>query len=333
MTKKKAKMNRANLRSLRTDPTRTRTIVRAFSADINRRYREVAKAVKEAVVKQDVFGLKTDTLFPTNVAYEKIEYKFSINVGWQEFRFSTDAQKIGKFREWFQDQVDAKILSTTANGEPWSATYVESAYKKGVVRAYTDTRPNLDADQLGFYNGQKSEFLKSAFAAPEATSKIQLVATRSFETLRGINSTMSSRLNMILADSLANGYGADKIARMMTKQITSMSKVRAKRLARTELAYAHAEGQLDSFERLGIEELGVMAEWHTAGDNRVCPLCAPLESVTIPVKKARGMLPRHPNCRCAWIPAFSDMKEEGQKRGKRATKAIKKSRKAQEPKA
>lgn len=33
---------------------------------------------------------------------------------------------------------------------------------------------------------------------------------------------------------------------------------------------AHAEGQLDALEQMGVEEVGVMVEWSTAGDDRVC---------------------------------------------------------------
>ena len=74
-----------------------------------------------------------------------------------------------------------------------------------------------------------------------------------------------------------------------------------------------------------------MAEWSTAGDDRVCPLCGPLEGSVMTVKEARGLLPRHPNCRCAWIPADKKRKEAGQKRGPARDAAVKKSIKAEGP--
>lgn len=66
---------------------------------------------------------------------------------------------------------------------------------------------------------------------------------------------------------------------------------------------AHAEGQLDALERLGVTSVGVAVEWSTAGDDRVCPLCRPLEGVVYKVSEAHGLLPRHPRCRCAFLPA------------------------------
>jgi len=89
-------------------------------------------------------------------------------------------------------------------------------------------------------------------------------------------------------------------------------------VARTEIIRTHAEGQLDAFERLGVTEVGVMAEWITADDERVCPLCKSLDGVVLKVKEARGLLPRHTNCRCAWTPANVGEDESKQKRSKSA---------------
>jgi hypothetical protein len=66
-------------------------------------------------------------------------------------------------------------------------------------------------------------------------------------------------------------------------------------LARTEIVNAHAVGQLNAFRMLGLEELGVMAEWSTGGDDRVCPDCGALEGEIFTVDEAEGMIPLHPN--------------------------------------
>jgi len=59
-----------------------------------------------------------------------------------------------------------------------------------------------------------------------------------------------------------------------------------------------------------------MAEWATADDDRVCKLCAPLDGVVLKVGEARGLLPRHPNCRCCWTPANVGEDKSEQKRTK-----------------
>jgi len=121
------------------------------------------------------------------------------------------------------------------------------------------------------------------------------------------------------------------IAREMNRTIDKMTRSRARVLARTEIIHAHAEGQLDSFEDLGVEEVGVEAEWSTAGDMHVCPVCSSLQGVVMSVAKARGLIPRHPQCRCAWIPANVGESAVGQKRGAAAEAAMKKSILAEKP--
>jgi len=133
-------------------------------------------------------------------------------------------------------------------------------------------------------------------------SKVRLLGTRSWQGLKGITDAMGLDLNRILAEGMVDGRGAVQIAKDMMKQV-GFSRSRAMTFARTEIINAHAEGQLDAFGKLGIEELGVMAEWSTAGDDRVCERCFGMEGQTFDIKEARGLIPLHPNCRCSWIPS------------------------------
>jgi SPP1 gp7 family putative phage head morphogenesis protein len=88
----------------------------------------------------------------------------------------------------------------------------------------------------------------------------------------------------------------------MVKIVKSISVRRAGALARVEVIRAHANAQLDAFELLGIKKVGLKAEWHTAGDEKVCPKCKPLEGAVFTIAQARGLIPRHVNCRCCWLP-------------------------------
>ncbi len=109
-------------------------------------------------------------------------------------------------------------------------------------------------------------------------------------------------MNRILADGIAHGRGVKAIARDLVERVDTLTRSRALMIARTEVINAHAEGQLDAFAELGVESLGVMAEWSTAGDDHVCPECSAMEGKIIPIDEARGMIPMHPNCRCSWVP-------------------------------
>ena len=59
-----------------------------------------------------------------------------------------------------------------------------------------------------------------------------------------------------------------------------------------------------------------MVEWSTAGDDRVCEACLPMEGVVLKLSEAHNMIPRHPNCRCSFIPANVGESRGEQVRGK-----------------
>jgi len=290
---------------LRADPTRTGRVRREFISDVNRRFKSLLRDITDLIIVDDAFGLKT-----------KAPLKLNLNA--ERWQFVTSDEKVKQFRGWLDRRIDAGLLSVDTTGTAWTAKYIDSAYKQGVRRGYDDaTRAGYeDTETLpGFSQGQRSAFLSSSFAAPERASKLRLLQTRTFEDLRGVTAQMSSRMARALADGLAEGRGILDIADSV-RSAAGIPLTRARTIARSEIIYAHSEGQLDSFEDLGVDEIGVMAEWSTAGDDRVCELCASLEGVVMTVKEARGLIPRHPNCRCTWLPANVGETGKGQKRTK-----------------
>lgn len=285
---------------LRQDPTRTTTIQRRFALALRARFAKVRRHIIEFLVELDALGLKEKS---TLVPFRKLVG----NVQPREFQFLTDAAKLKAFNDWLRQQIEADILSVdpgTDPTRPWTSTYIESSYKRGLMNAFAASKQGQLFDEDAANAKTQEAFLRSAFNQPETLSKVQLLSTRSFEQLKGITSTMSSNMNRILAQGIADGRGPADIAREMSDNIDGLSRGRAMVLARTELINAHAEGQLDTFEELGVEELGVKAEWSTAGDDRVCPQCAPMEGKVFSMQEARGMIPLHPQCRCSWIPAI-----------------------------
>ena len=275
------------------DPTRTTLLRRKHLIDIRARMNRLKKWIQRWLVTDDMLGLGDKPRLTFNVV--------------REFEFATSEQKLAAFRRHFENQINAGLLEVTNTGQPWTEQYVSSAYRKGQERAYFDVKKGTRAERLPFYAGSKTDFLRSSFFAPEAVSKVALLASRSFEELRGISAATSQQINRILADGLINGQGPATIAREMTKQIDTITSRRALTLARTEIIHAHAEGQLDSFERLGIETVSPQVEWLTAGDERVCVECDEFSGDVFTIDEARGMIPWHPNCRCAWTPGIAKL--------------------------
>jgi SPP1 gp7 family putative phage head morphogenesis protein len=232
----------------------------------------------------------------------------------QRFAFPRTSQQVRAFNKWLKTQVQAEVLLGQAKQaeDAYWRQYVQEGYEKGAGRAFDQTRKPALAFEPGagvsdFYQGTKDEFLRSAFARPIAIERVKQLAGRVFVGppgvgLKGITQQMGERMSQVLTDGLTQGKNPRDIGRLLAKEI-GITRKRAEMIARTEVIRAHAEGQLDAMEALEVEEVGVMVEWSTAGDDRVCPMCQPLEGSVMKIKEARGILPRHPLCRCAYIPA------------------------------
>ena len=275
---------------LRADPSRTATLRRLFEQELRRRFKRVAKLLDELVVGEDVFGLTREVPI--------------MNARWV---FHTKAEQVAMFLKWIAETLGVEVLNRVdeaaqAQKDAYWRRFVEEAYKKGQGRAFDDVRkPELQED-MGWYKGTRDEFLRSSFGRPMSIEKVQLMAGRVFTDLKGVTQSMATVMSRELVDGFARGDNPHTLARRLKDEL-DMGSNRAATIARTEVLRAHVEGQLDALEAMGIEKVGVMVEWDTAGDGRVCRLCSAMQGTVLTLKEMRGMLPRHPNCRCVPVPA------------------------------
>jgi len=122
-------------------------------------------------------------------------------------------------------------------------------------------------------------------------------------TIRSIAANRLKALGMILADGAERGDSVDTIASAIQGLLSNPS--RAEMIATTELNRAVSRASLGSYIRNGIDAV----EWISAGDGRVCNICADNadggprppgdffpSGVTAP--------PGHPWCRCALVPVI-----------------------------
>lgn len=270
------------------DPSKTTILRQAFIRAMNKRLLKLKQDVLKWILEEDELGL-----LPVEIR----------QVGNRRtYAFATATEKVSVFRRWFTNKVKQGVLET--DGVPaWTDEYIHSAYRKGLVHSYLESRRRfLAAIDPRFIDLARDEFLKEAFAAPETVKKIQSIYTRTFETLKDYTHDMAVKTSSTLAEGLANGLHPSQIARELTSKMDNLSRSRAFTIARTEIIHAHAEGQLDGYEKLGVKEVGADMEWSTSGDSRVCEKCSMMEGVIYKIEEARGKIPLHPNCRCAWIP-------------------------------
>jgi SPP1 gp7 family putative phage head morphogenesis protein len=245
------------------------------------------------VVEEDAFGLKLKNHSVSGAVFN------SITANANQWADRDDAGKMQAFKQWLASQVDNEVLqNSTLDNDKWLAAYIDDAFQRGRSRGFDDVKKQARQFQNNnFYNGTKQEFLRSAFGGPAGPERVKALLSRSFSDLKGVTDAMASQMQRTLADGLIQGISPREIARQLADRLDKIGKTRALTIARTEIIRAHAEGQLESMDALGVEKVGIMAEWSTAGDDLVCPLCSPLEAMSLKIKEARGMIPRHPNCR------------------------------------
>lgn len=239
---------------------------------------------------------------------EKLGMKHKEKAVWNTlWSFHTSSQKLSAFSRWIKRKV-ADLITGRTMREAWTK-YVEYGWRRGAARAFEDVNQRkkweVHPDTIGdLYTGGREQFLQSSFNHPESVEKVKLLASRTFTDLEGVTQVMSTHMGRVLTDGLTMGQHPRVIATHLARVVDRIGKHRALTVARTELIRAHAEGQLDNMERLGVQDVGVVVEWLTTGDSKVCPLCEPMQGIVLSTKRARGLIPHHPNCRCAWAPSF-----------------------------
>lgn len=262
----------------RYDPSRTGILRRALEREIKRRFTKLKLEIVKLFTVEDAFGYKV-----------KIATAPVRNARWA---MEEDDEQVKQFRQWIRLQAAAIIIGASME-DLWKRFLLE-AYRKGAGRSFDDSKERKEFD--------RDTFLKTSFGQRTAPEKVRLIATRSFSDLEGITEAMSTKMVQILAKGFENGENPRNIAREMAKQV-DVGVQRATTIARTEVIKAHAQGQLNAMRAMGVEKVGVMVEWSTAGDDRVCDLCASMDGTIYTIDEAEGKIPAHPNCRCAFIPA------------------------------
>ncbi len=319
---------RRRVNPLRRDPTRAGRVRTALMKEIRARFEIIREKLLSLLFRENSFGLDLSSL-PNRPTFAVNQSK-AIPVENVSWAFLPTAAKIRAFKRWlgtlssqmFGMEKDAKVEA-----------YIQEGLRLGAGRAYEDTKATrkavqeaearargltsveAQAQRLDFYTKDKESFLKSSFAQPVAKEKVELLASRTLDDLEGITRKMSTSIVRQLTDGLVQGKSPRDIGKAIDDEV-DIGRSRADTIARTEISRAHADGQLMALKEMGVEEVGVMVEWLTAGDDAVCDLCAPLEKVVLKLEEAQGMLPRHPNCRCAWIPANVGEDQEESKKSK-----------------
>lgn len=295
----------AAVRDSRVDPTNTGKIRRRWENDLVRRFRRVRAMIREALVKLDVLGFREKTIervvFSTLFAraYAPTSRLRDAAPAPKAFAFETSANKVNAFMEWLYEQERAEILEvsqgtpqSTAAASAWQNVYVDSAYQSGLRSAQK---------ALKF----EPSSIAGAINQPIHADRVGIIYTRAYRDLEGITDAMDQSISRVLANGMAQGKGVLEITADLEKAVDSIGILRARTLARTEVIATHAEASLNLYEEAGVYDVEADVEFATAQDDAVCPQCQELSGERYSVEDARGVIPVHPNCRCAWLPVIT----------------------------
>lgn len=309
-------MARAPWRHSSDDPTATKTLRKRYSGEMYRRFLALKGAILVGIEDRDAFGLREGgERVRTNAAQftaaeraaftAQADNPFGIEPPDRgAFDFPSDEQKIDEFASWLDEQVGRGILErerhngrTVAGRRSWQNQYIRQGYAKGVTHA------DHAAVNMGVID--ESMVLDDVFNAPRHVDAAGLMYSRAYRELDGVTSDMGRQMGRILTEGLTQGYNPHRMARELNGRVDNVGIHRGRMIARTETIRAHNEGALNRYEDMSgrIEGVTIVPEFTTAGDNNVCDECADLEGKTYDsFDEARGVIPRHPNCRCTFIP-------------------------------
>lgn len=268
---------------------------------------------------------------PTEMIPEDFHTHAALNTRW---KYKSQSEAAEQFDQWLKGKLSIGPLSEPQK-EKWKA-FIQKGFEKGASRAFDDTtaaRKKSALDSLrgvGFVEGRREQFIRQSISTATASEKLRLLEQRALSELKGMTEEIRTKAKRTIIDGLVRGQNPKEIAAKL-QTVLDVSKGRAETIAYTELVRAHADGQLEAMEQLGVAEVGVAVEWNAR--EGACPMCTPMEGVVLSIGEAKGMIPRHPRCMCAFVPAnIGEDKSEkkAQKRGKyKITKAITQSQKRQ----
>lgn len=287
----------------RRDPTGTASIRKRFAADLDRRWSKVRRAILETVGQADAFGLGTTNQMQTALMMQTGGHTMA-------------------FKSWLEATLHRLVL------DPGVERYIHAGFDSGVRRA--------------------QRLVKKSTHVTFGTAVSDVVR----EELQGIVAVVTQQSVRKFYDGKLQRHRSSVIARSIVERVRAIGVARSRALASFSVVRAHALGSIEVFREANVNSVGIIPEHLrrtqigdakkkapsgrtvrrirqrtrklerleqvevlTAGDEDVCPECEDIASGgPYDINTALGLIPAHPNCRCAFVPAederFADPDED-----------------------
>jgi len=300
------------------DPTRSAGLRRHGRGIVNRKVFELHKGLREGLQDYDVAGLRTET--PAFLAL-----------------IETQSNRLAR-SEMLITQIIAQALTAPPD---WLRVLIARAVQRGVDQVGQELRvavEELDASEVMEFlaNGAAIEIIGIAGETERRVLRQvahALEGQRSPDALmRDVRATLEkiTKLRLLLLVNTAVvkavnsgklfGYAANGVKKVGieaewiptrhfhdrdTRKGAVRKRVTRNRERRSAMFAAKQQAKREAAERrleqaLASGEVGIL----TAGDDKVCDECDDIAAAgPYDLDEARGLIPAHPNCRCAFVPA------------------------------
>jgi len=187
----------------------------------------------------------------------------------------------------------------------------KASFRQGIYRGIDE----FAAAQMPFYRDLGPDGIDKL-----ATRVFTIVDTDALDFMTNYNLVLAGDVHRELADGIkrtvmngiATGKGVEDIVRDLGhvvkdresfrhagSKVFSKAQYRMEVIARTEVLRAHNQGRIKFHRQVGVQKL----EWMTMEDERVCPICGPLDGKVFDTGRFPQQ-PAHPNCRCTNVVAW-----------------------------
>ena len=211
---------------------------------------------------------------------------------------------VPRWEKGADEGVAAVAVGVTALGIEHDFSMLEGRIKQWVEQRGGELVTGLTARQM---QALRSVLTYHTVTAPMAEKELMKL----LRPLVGLTPGQAEAVRKQREALIESGLKVSKVERIVQRTAARYRTIRAKRIARTELAFAHNKGTQAAVEDVaasGAFDGPVEKVWVTQEDERVCVVCGPLDGVTVGLSgefevPRRGMAnvevpPAHPSCRC-----------------------------------
>lgn len=245
---------------------------------------------------------------PTRLEIEKFVYEKGTNVALYQAEHSPEYTR---FQAKLEHELNAQVkyIADPKNHLPIlmslaKATSLEMLQQLGALISTVSLSKDINLSAFLIWAGEKGGQaffdklgIKSVFGLRSPKFK-EYFQNYSNLLIDSVDDYTKKWIAEVIQEGKSNGLSPFEIAKQLVDDGKGINELRAERIVLTETAKAMSTIKREAAERMGLTK----HQWHTSRDERVCPICQPLDDQ---ISDDNGVYeggqeapPAHVNCRC-----------------------------------